>query len=730
MNRKLNVIVCGTRFGQFYIEAMKHSEEFELIGILSRGSQRSEKCTETYGVKMYGDINDLPDTVDLACIVVPTSVMGGEGTNLAVKLMERGVHVLMEQPVHYQDLAECYRIAKRHNVRFTVGNLYLNLPAIKSFVQSAKYIMEREVPLYLNIDMATQVSFPLAHILVELFGNVQPWSIDHVINDDTPFQVMTLTMKGIPVTIRAQNQVESRISDSYMHLMHQMTLGFNSGRLILTDTHGPVNWAPRMIVPNALMIPYDLSDDESLEMTSCVYDTLISYENMNYKEILTEVWPSAILSDIRRGVLNTQSLSMMKEGQKVMQASQLWRDIMGAFGYPYPVTRTNQPFLNIQLIKEGLNIETVSEERECEVTAEKVRMSVASFDEVCLQTILYTFQKQGVLKDYTRSYSINEIIASLVVLPDYHFIIYRWIKELVKQGFLIESEDKRYVLHYKVLDNEEIEHSWQAIRHLWSDQLVPKNIIDYFYNHAIALDELLSGKETARNLLFQSGESDLALSLYKETLIARYLNEQVANKIINYVKGNDNVSILEVGAGTGATTDCIIKKLEKEEAEHRLNSYIFSDISSYFITHAHEKYWNKQWMNYDVLNIEQTADILSIGEASQDIIIAAGVLNNVEHTEEVLVQLATRLKENGMLIITEADGESLQMLISQVFMMKPATDLRSQSDTTFLSMSQWFKVFRAAGLRCQTILPTRDHKLYPLGQRLFALEKDIQRGAE
>ena len=31
------VIVCGSRFGQFYIEALKNMENIELIGLLANG---------------------------------------------------------------------------------------------------------------------------------------------------------------------------------------------------------------------------------------------------------------------------------------------------------------------------------------------------------------------------------------------------------------------------------------------------------------------------------------------------------------------------------------------------------------------------------------------------------------------------------------------------------------------------------------------------------------------
>ena len=85
--------------------------------------------------------------------------------------------------------------------------------------------------------------------------------------------------------------------------------------------------------------------------------------------------------------------------------------------------------------------------------------------------------------------------------------------------------------------------------------------------------------------------------------------------------------------------------------------------------------------------------------------------------------LQSLLKKDGLVILTEADGESIQMLISQVFMMEPANDKRMETSSTFLTTAQWLEIFNEVRFRCISIQPDKGHKLYPLGQRLFVLEK-------
>ena len=49
--RKLKSLVCGSKFGQFYIDAISKMKEcVEFIGIFSNGSERSRLCAEKYNV--------------------------------------------------------------------------------------------------------------------------------------------------------------------------------------------------------------------------------------------------------------------------------------------------------------------------------------------------------------------------------------------------------------------------------------------------------------------------------------------------------------------------------------------------------------------------------------------------------------------------------------------------------------------------------------------------------
>lgn len=61
MTSKIKTIVCGSTFGQFYIDAlMKYSEFFEIAGLYARGSERSIELAKRYGIPLFTSIKGIP----------------------------------------------------------------------------------------------------------------------------------------------------------------------------------------------------------------------------------------------------------------------------------------------------------------------------------------------------------------------------------------------------------------------------------------------------------------------------------------------------------------------------------------------------------------------------------------------------------------------------------------------------------------------------------------------
>ena len=117
MDKKIRVIVNGVGFGQFYLRALEElKEEYELVGILSRGSEWSKKCAYKYEVPLYTDVDEITkDMVDLVCVVVKSTVVGGAGSSIVEKILEKGINVIQEHPVHQEDYIKFIKMAQKNN---------------------------------------------------------------------------------------------------------------------------------------------------------------------------------------------------------------------------------------------------------------------------------------------------------------------------------------------------------------------------------------------------------------------------------------------------------------------------------------------------------------------------------------------------------------------------------------------------------------------------------------
>lgn len=52
---------------------------------------------------MITDLNEVSKKdFDMACVVIRSTAVGGKGTEIAGALLEKGIHVIQEHPVHYK----------------------------------------------------------------------------------------------------------------------------------------------------------------------------------------------------------------------------------------------------------------------------------------------------------------------------------------------------------------------------------------------------------------------------------------------------------------------------------------------------------------------------------------------------------------------------------------------------------------------------------------------------
>lgn len=354
LNRKLKVLVCGSTFGQFYCECLMHyNKQFELVGLLAGKSERSKKCAEKYGIKLYHTVTEIDIHVDIACVVLRSGVMGGKGSEIALKLLEKGINVIQEQPIHYKDVENCIRIAKKQGKLYCIGDLYQYLPAVKTFIETTRLVLKEINPVYMDIGLASQVSYPLIDIISEILPSLKPFKIKNVIRDDGPFHIVTAEIGGIATIFQVHNEVNPSEPDNYMHYLHKITVGTNGGRICLEDTQGPVYWYNKLHFP----LDVDLFSLKKEKWTSdfekvCNLKIDELYER-SYGEVFKKEWVKAISENLMYMIklIDAGTVYQNKYYTKLVTNTRIWHQFTKALGYANLLETVETVDIDIEKIK-------------------------------------------------------------------------------------------------------------------------------------------------------------------------------------------------------------------------------------------------------------------------------------------------------------------------------------------------------------------------------------------
>ncbi|MFZ5638784.1 MAG: Gfo/Idh/MocA family oxidoreductase [Pseudomonadota bacterium] len=299
MKRPWQVVVCGTKFGRVYAAALaKGIDDLQLAGIIARGSQRSVDCARFHGVPLYESIDDLPSSVDAACVIVGAGIAGGKGTEIATALLGRGVAVLQEHPMHHDELARVASVAVRNRTVHQLCTLYPYTENIGRFVRAARALRNVQPLLYADITCAVQFKLSAFDILCRILDRVRPWSFESLPFSpasnapQSPWRSIQGVLGGLPIVIRLQNQLHATDPDNYSHAMHRITLGTASGSLVLTDTNGPILWFPRPHIPLSIQQAEEPEAciDPALDLAAC---TVVHAGSGDWRDVIGRQWRDA-----------------------------------------------------------------------------------------------------------------------------------------------------------------------------------------------------------------------------------------------------------------------------------------------------------------------------------------------------------------------------------------------------------------------------------------------------
>ncbi|QLG95456.1 amino acid adenylation domain-containing protein [Pseudomonas yamanorum] len=346
--------------------------------------------------------------------------------------------------------------------------------------------------------------------------------------------------------------------------------------------------------------------------------------------------------------------------------------------------------------------------------AQQVRDYQADLSAAALSSMLEVMLKAKLFSGELAEPDALAILQALQAEPRHHWLVRRWLGALCEAG-LLHLEQSRYRL-LQPAQSPAI--AWGRVEQAVASGLCSQTLFDYQLNHVWQLPQLLRGEVNPFDLLFPQGQQDLALQLYGGDAVSRYNNHSIAaliNRLATHHDGDGPLRILEIGAGTGATSQQVISLLDGLEVD-----YLFTDMTAFFLPAAKQRFAEHAWVRYGVLDIDQGIRPQGLASNSVDIVLCAGMLNSVQDIDNALGQITELLSPGGWLVFSEPTGEWPPILLTQGFMMTPVKGDHDHGRSGLRSAEVWQARVKALGGECLPALPAAEHPLAALGMQVFA----------
>ena len=223
---------------------------------------------------------------------------------------------------------------------------------------------------------------------------------------------------------------------------------------------------------------------------------------------------------------------------------------------------------------------------------------------------------------------------------------------------------------YKILENAHLIKQYQKTENFYRTetpiQQIDANVLQatlvesfpkYASEHQLLhkmgqkLADCITGRTDPLALLFGNAEARKLLEdvytnapMFKSgtMFLSRFLVD-----ILQHLDHGREIQILELGAGTGGTSNYLIDSLMRCKQKFR---YTFTDISSSMVAAAKRKFARYTFMEYSVLDVENPPSQFS---GQYDIIISTNCIHATRNLSQTCTNIKRMLHQDGILCLTE-----------------------------------------------------------------------------
>ena len=229
-----------------------------------------------------------------------------------------------------------------------------------------------------------------------------------------------------------------------------------------------------------------------------------------------------------------------------------------------------------------------------------------------------------------------------------------------------------------------------------------------------ALASVVRGQTDPLGLLFPTDGQDSAAALYAEAPSMRLYNRLAHEALVQAARtsGGRPLRVVEIGAGTGATTAALLAALPMG------SSYCFTDVSQLFLQDAQARLADSTVeMSFRRLDIEQPPSMQDFASGTFDVVVAANVLHATADLRRTLGHARTLLAPGGLLVLIETVARrgwtDLTFGLTEGWWRFTDTDVRP--DDAVIAPEQWQALLAETGFDDTRTVGTAwsQHGLHP-----------------
>jgi len=322
-------------------------------------------------------------------------------------------------------------------------------------------------------------------------------------------------------------------------------------------------------------------------------------------------------------------------------------------------------------------------------------------DRLCVANMNFTLRKLGAFANPALQYSLQDLLQKFPILPRHEQLLSRWLQVLVEHGQLQQQgEVFRNLLPLSV---EAFEALVTEVKLRWADNPL---WVEPVLQASQKLPVLLTGQENSLNLLFSQDSLEHTERIARDCPILPYYNaiaRRILECLVESIPSQVKLRILEIGAGMGLTTKDLLPVVPPQQA-----TYVYTDVSRLFLDRAKQKFGDYPFVEYRLLDMEQSPQKQGYQLHSFDAIVAANVLHVAQNIGETLDRVRSLLAPGGILLIWEVTQPQLYFDTIDGLLMKPLHDGERTQTNPFLSPKQWQKALLEHGFVQVAAIPETD----------------------